>query len=211
MSASEGHVANPPSPRKLALLVAGGLVVAGLITVCAVLPAEFHVDPTGFGSATGLMGLSAAPEAKSAPGSVAAQSGALRSGAPQASAREYPTPFRTDTIDIPLKSADDGAGSEVEYKVRMKPGATLVYSWTVQAPPEEFYYDFHSQQWPQTGPKEVVISHKSGVGVGGNGSLVAPFEGIHGWYLQNQSVKPVVVHLKLSGFYELLPGGKPPA
>jgi hypothetical protein len=206
MTASEGHVANPPSPRKLALLVAGGFVAASLITVCAVLPAEFHVDPTGFGAATGLMGLSTAPEAKSAPTSAAAQS-----GAPQTLAREYPTPFRTDTIDIPLKSADDGAGSELEYKVRMKPGATLLYSWTVQAPPEEFYYDFHSQQWPQKGPEEVVISHKSGVGVGGNGALVAPFEGIHGWYLQNQSVKPVVVHLKLSGFYELLPDGRPPA
>jgi hypothetical protein len=203
---TEGHTANPPSRGRLAALVAGGFVVASLITVCAVLPAEFHLDPTGIGTATGLMGLSAAPEAKSAPASAAAP------GQPAAPvlAREYPTPFRSDTIDIPLKGADS-EGSELEYKVRMKPGATLVYSWSVQAPPEEFYYDFHSQQLPSPGPKEVVISHKSGLGVGGNGSLVAPFEGIHGWYLQNQSEKPVVVHLKLSGFYELLPGGKPPA
>lgn len=202
---TEGHAANPPSPKKLALLVAGGFVVASLITVCAVLPAEFHLDPTGFGAATGLMGLSAAPEAKSAPAA------AVASGqAPAVLAREYPAAFRSDTIDIPLKGAAD-AGSELEYKVRMKPGATLIYSWSVNAPPEEFYYDFHSQQLPSPGPKEVVISHKSGIGVGGNGALVAPFEGIHGWYLQNQSEKPVVVHLKLSGFYELLPNGQPPA
>jgi hypothetical protein len=205
-ASTEGHAANPPSRGKLALYVAGGLVAASLITVCAVLPAEFHLDPTGFGAATGLMGLSAAPEAKSTPASAAAP------GQPAAAvlAREYATPFRTDTIDIPLKGADS-EGSELEYKVRMKPGATLVYSWSVQAPPEEFYYDFHSQQWPQQGPKEVVVSHKSGIGVGGNGALVAPFEGIHGWYLQNQSLKPVVVHLRLSGFYELLPNGRPPA
>lgn len=206
MTASpEGHAANPPSRKTLAALVAGGLVAASLITVCAVLPAEFHLDPTGFGAATGLMGLSAAPEAKSAPASASAtgQTAAVL-------AREYGAPFRTDTVDIPLKGADD-PGSELEYKVRMKPGATLVYSWSVNAPPEEFYYDFHSQQLPSPGPKEVVISHKSGIGVGGNGALVAPFEGIHGWYLQNQSAKPVVVHLKLSGFYELLPNGQPPA
>lgn len=206
-ASAEGHVANPPSRKRLALLVAGGLVAASLITVCAVLPAEFHLDPTGFGGATGLMGLSAAPEAKSAPAQAAASG---RQAAVATLAREYPAPFRTDTIDIPLKGAES-EGSEREYKVRMKPGATLVYSWSVQAPPEEFYYDFHSQQLPSPGPKEVVISHKSGLGTGGNGALVAPFEGIHGWYLQNQSEKPVVVHLKLSGFYELLPDGQPPA
>jgi hypothetical protein len=204
---AEGHAANPPSRAKLALLVAGGFVVASLITVCAVLPAEFHLDPTGLGAATGLMGLSAAPEAKSAPASATTAPG---KAAVQVLAREYPTPFRSDTIDIPLKGADS-TGSELEYKVKMKAGQTLVYSWSVAAPPEEFYSDFHSQQWPQQGPKEVVISHKAGVGVGGNGSMVAPFDGIHGWYLQNQSVKPVVVHLKLSGFYELLPGGQPPS
>jgi hypothetical protein len=205
-ASTEGHAANPPSRTKLALLVAGGFAVASLITVCAVLPAEFHLDPTGFGAATGLMGLSAAPEAKSAPAGLATP------GRPAAAvlAREYPTPFRTDTVDIPLKGADS-EGSEREYKVRMKPGATLIYSWSVQAPPEEFYSDFHSQQLPSPGPKEVVVSHKSGLGIGGNGALVAPFEGIHGWYLQNQSEKPVVVHLRLSGFYELLPNGQPPA
>ena len=204
--ASEGHAPNPPSPKRLALLVGGGFVVASLITVCAVLPAEFHLDPTGLGAATGLMGLSAEPEAKSAPSSAASP------GQPStaALAREYPTPFRTDTIDIPLKGAES-TGSELEYKVKMKAGQTLIYSWSVAAPPQEFYYDFHSQKWPDSSPKETVISHKSGVGIGGNGAMVAPFDGIHGWYLQNQSEKPVVVHLKISGFYDLLPDGKPPA
>jgi hypothetical protein len=203
---SEGHVANPPSRKRLGLMVAGGFAVASLITVFAVLPAEFHLDPTGFGTATSLMGLSAAPEAKSAP----ATSGAAQPGAPAVLAREYPAPFRSDTIDIPLKGADS-TGSELEYKVKMKAGQTLVYSWSVAAPPEEFYYDFHSQKWPDSSPKETVLSHKSGIGAGGNGAMVAPFDGIHGWYLQNQSEKPVVVHLKISGFYDLLPNGQPPA
>jgi hypothetical protein len=203
---TEGHVANPPSARTLALLVAGGFVVASLITVFAVLPAEFHVDPTGVGAATGLMGLSAAPEAKSAPASAAAPG----QPAVAALAREYPTPFRSDIIDIPLKGADS-TGSELEYKVKMKAGQTLIYSWSVAAPAEEFYSDFHSQKWPDSSPKETVISHKAVIGIGANGAMVAPFDGIHGWYLQNQSEKPVVVHLKISGFYELLPDGKPPA
>ncbi|MEI9889362.1 MAG: hypothetical protein WDN45_00810 [Caulobacteraceae bacterium] len=178
-------------------------MVASLITVCAVLPAEFHLDPTGFGTAAGLMSLSAAPEARAPPWAPAAGA-----AAPQVLARSYPAPFRTDTIDIPWRPAES-TGSELEYKVQMSAGQSLVYSWSVAAPPEEFYFDFHSEKRPAA--KETVISHEQAVGVARNGSLTAPFDGIHGWYFQNQSVKPVTVHLKLSGFYTLLPGGKPPA
>lgn len=200
---AEGHAALSLSRGRLALLALGGFVLASLITVCAVLPAEFHLDPTGVGAAAGLMSLSAAPEAKSA-----AVASAPGQAAPAVMAREYPAAFRSDVIDIPLKAGTE-EGSEVEYKVHMLPGATMIYSWSVAAPPEEFYTDFHSEQRPS--PKENVVSHKAGLGVSGNGSLVAPFEGIHGWYWQNQSLKPVVVRLKISGFYDLLPGGKPPA
>jgi hypothetical protein len=201
---SDGRVSHPPSRAKLAAILLGGFVAAGAITVGAILPAEFHIDPTGIGTAAGLMSLSAAPAAKSAAPAAAAPGAA----APTAPAHEYPQAFRTDTIDIPLKAAEQ-AGSELEYKVQMKAGQTLVYSWSVDAPPEEFYTDFHSEMRPA--PKETVISHKQAVGVSANGSLVAPFQGIHGWYFQNQSLKPVTVHLKLSGFYDLLPGGMPPA
>jgi hypothetical protein len=199
---SEGHVQSPPSRSKLLAILLGGFVAAGAITVCAILPAEFHIDPTGLGTAAGLMSLSAAPEAKSvAPTAAGAP-------APAVMARHYPQGMRSDTINIPLKAAGE-VGSELEYKVQMKAGQTLVYSWSVVAPPEEFYTDFHSEMRPA--PKETVISHRADLGISDNGSLVAPFQGIHGWYFQNQSVKPVVVHLTLSGFYDLLPNGQPPA
>ena len=35
-----------------------------------------------------------------------------------------------------------------------------------------------------------------------NGTLKAPFEGIHGWYLNNRSDRDVVVKLTASGFFE---------
>ena len=38
--------------------------------------------------------------------------------------------------------------------------------------------------------------------------VIAPIAGVHGWYLQNQSAATVVVRLKLSGFYELVPPGQ---
>jgi hypothetical protein len=36
-----------------------------------------------------------------------------------------------------------------------------------------------------------------------HGSLVAPFDGIHGWYYRNDTDMPIVVRLTVSGFYEL--------
>ena len=56
--------------------------------------------------------------------------------------------------------------------------------------------------------KPVVMEYRQSTGISGNGALVAPFEGVHGWYVQNQSDKPLTVHLKLSGFYELVPPGE---
>ena len=191
--AEEGHTPSPPSRKALLWQILGALVVASLIVVGFVLPAEFNKDPTGFGKLTGLSKLSAPQEVKVA---------APKTGQPIAHA--YATPWRTDTISIPLTSAEAGEGSELEWKVKMKPGETMVYSMTVSdlTNPEEFYFDFHSQSVPH--PKVEVISHEARTGDHANGALVAPFEGIHGWYLQNQSVKTVVVHLKLAGFYELM-------
>jgi len=189
--ADEGHAPNPPSRAALLWQILAAAVVAALIVVGFILPAEFNLDPTGFGRLTGLSRLSAPQEVKvSAP----------KTGAPIA--HSYATAWRTDTVDIPLASGDVAEGSELEWKVKMKPGATMVYAMSVSnlTNPEEFYYDFHSQSVPM--PKVEVISHEAKTGDHANGSLVAPFEGIHGWYLQNQSAGPVVVHLKLAGFYE---------
>ena len=190
----EGHVPNPPSRRALLLMTLGAAAAAAVIVAGFVLPAEFGIDPTGFGKLTGLTRLASPQEVRIE--AKAAGSAPLH--------RAYPTPWRSDSIDIPLTSAEQGEGSELEWKVKMKPGQSLVYSWTVSniTNPEEFYSDLHSQSVPH--PKVEVISHEARTGLSGNGALTAPFEGIHGWYLQNQSVGKAVVHLRLAGFYELM-------
>ncbi|HWA21946.1 MAG TPA: hypothetical protein VG735_06080 [Caulobacterales bacterium] len=198
----EGHVANPPSPKKLLLITGGGFLAAIVIAVLFVLPVEYQIDLTGFGRASGLSKL-AGPKVMAVENTAAA-------GA--AGAQFYPTPYRNDVIEIPLASADvDPSKSELEYKVRMKTGDSFVYSWTVTGlkNPEEFYYDFHGEQpaGPEN-PEAKVVEFKQATGMDSNGTLVAHIPGVHGWYLQNQSVGPVVVHLKLSGFYELVPPGE---
>jgi hypothetical protein len=180
-------------------ITAGALAVATLIVFGAILPAEFNWDPLGLGRMTGLDRLRG-------PRQVAFDTSA--SSVPLA--REYPTGFRSDTIEIPLRrDADPAGGDELEYKVRMHEGATLIYEWSVPniPNPEEFYSEFHGHTMTST-TEMTVATYKKSTGTSANGALTAPFEGIHGWYFQNQSVNPVVVRVRLSGFYELIAPGE---
>jgi hypothetical protein len=196
---TEGQISKPLPAGRMLAITAGALVVASLIVFGAILPAEFNRDPLGLGRMTGLSRLWA-------PRQVAFDTST--SAVPLA--REYQSGYRSDTIEIPLRAdADKRGGDELEYKVRMSKDATLIYEWTVsEVPnPEEFYYEFHGHTLTST-TEMTVASYKKSTGTSGNGALTAPFDGIHGWYFQNQSVKPVVVHVKISGFYELIPPGE---
>ncbi len=183
---SVGRSARPPSRRRLLAIVGASVLGVAALLAGVVLPAEFHVDPLGIGNASGLMALSA-PKPANAP-----------------IAHAYPQPWRSDTIEIPLAAGGDPQhGDELEWKLRMKAGQALVYAWTVEASSAEFYADFHGQSDPA--PAVHVTSYKAGLGNAENGALVAPFDGIHGWYLQNQSEHAVVVRLRVAGFYTLRP------
>ena len=48
--------------------------------------------------------------------------------------------------------------------------------------------------------------YEKAAGSKAGGSLIAPWQGTHGWYWQNKSDAPVVVRLRMAGFYELIPG-----
>jgi hypothetical protein len=195
---TEGQISKPlPAGRMLAITL-GALVGASVIVFGAILPAEFNLDPFGVGKMSGLSRLWA-------PREVAFDTSA--STVPLA--REYASGFRSDTIEIPLRrEGDPTRGDELEYKVRMNKDATLIYEWSVsEIPnPEEFYYDFHGHTL--TNVKEMTVAtYKQATATSANGALTAPFDGVHGWFFQNQSVNPVVVHVKISGFYELIPPG----
>lgn len=197
---AEGRVANPPPKGRLLLYVGGAAVVGALIVVGAILPAEFNKDPLGIGRATGLARLWAPAQVE-----VSATEGA------QPLARFYGAPFRSDEVIIKLDTPDNPEGlSELEYKVAMKKGQTYVYSWQVEGIdiPEEFYSDFHGHTLPKAGEKMTVATYRQATGSTSNGTVVAPFDGIHGFYLQNQSEKPVQVRLHIAGFYELIPPGQ---
>ena len=186
---SSSSVAPVLLPTRAGLLIrlSGALVVAAVILVGFVMPAEYHIDPTGFGKLTGLVKMS---QTVTAPPLPAELTPVMNTTA----AHTYKVPFRTDDVDIPI-----GKFGELEYKVHMQPGGTLIYSWKS---PESMYIDFHGES--DKDPDNAVSYTITQEAKEAHGSLIAPFAGIHGWFYQNQSENPTVIHLKMSGFYELI-------
>jgi hypothetical protein len=202
MAANQPDAGVTVSRGRLLLMTGGALVAAVLIVCGAIMPAEFDLDPLGLGKLTGIVRLWAPGETR-----IGGKSGSV----PRA--REYPQGFRVDTVEIPLTGFLGGRfGSELEYKVRMKKDATLIYQWEVVGPKDarDFHYDFHGHTTPKPGGESMTVAtYKQAYGLRQQGALTAPFDGIQGWQFSNSSDNPVVVRLKLAGFYELIPPGQP--
>jgi hypothetical protein len=115
--------------------------------------------------------------------------------------REYTTDYRTDVIDIPLDPLE-----ELEYKLGLNEGDSIVYQWDAVdlRDPEKLYAEFHGHTPPVDNVGDLMFYRKAS-GATERGTLVAPFTGIHGWYLRNDTESRIVVRLKVAGFYELLP------
>lgn len=194
------HPIAPMSEVRLLLITALALIVGALIVFGAIVPAEFGKDPLGLGKLDGLSRLWAPGEK-----TLNANAGGV------ARAHEYQISWRSDVIEIPLTGFLGGAaGSELEYKVRMKKDATLIYEWTVTGAEraDDFHFDFHGHTTPPPGQEMTVSTYRQSFGLHHQGALIAPFDGIQGWQFSNSSEKPVTVRVRLAGFYDLIPSGQ---
>jgi hypothetical protein len=110
-----------------------------------------------------------------------------------------PAKWRTDTVDIAVP-----AGTGLEFKLTMKKGEALVYSisYGTLAEPHMMVSEFHGHTKQVDGVGDLMFYSKAG-GSPQNGVFTAPWDGIHGWYLKNNSPKDVVVKVELAGFYDL--------
>jgi hypothetical protein len=176
-----GQAPLPPAPSRSKLLLAtlGALVLAGVILVTVVLPAEYDIDPLGTGRALGLVVLA-------------------RPGATPIPVREdglvpLRSSYRTDT-----KSFDLGPGEFVEYKYRIEAGRAMLYSWTATSWVRS---EMHSEaDGAPAGTAEFFeVAERT---LFRHGSYVAPFPGIHGWYWLNEGDDSVTVTLHAAGFFD---------
>ncbi len=110
-----------------------------------------------------------------------------------------PAKWRTDTIEIAVP-----AGEGLEYKLTMKQGEGLVYhiSYGTLAEPGKLLSEFHGHTTQVDGVGDLMFYAKTG-GTPQSGVFTAPWAGIHGWYLKNDSPKDVVAKVELAGFYAL--------
>jgi len=113
-----------------------------------------------------------------------------------------PAKWKSETIDILVP----GNGGELEYKLGMKKGDGIVYaiSYGALEHPGLMVSEFHGHtEKGADGNGDLMYYSKAG-GSAQNGSFSAPWDGIHGWYLKNDSQKDVTVKLEVAGFYERL-------
>ena len=110
-----------------------------------------------------------------------------------------PRKWRTDTVRVPVP-----AGKGLEYKLTMVKGEGLVYNISYGAldDPAKMVTEFHGHTKQVNGVGDLMFYSKTG-GSPQSGVFTAPWDGIHGWYLKNDSAKDVVVTLELAGFYAL--------
>ena len=171
----------PPAPTKSKLILAtiAALLVAGVILVTVVLPAEYDIDPLGTGELLGLVVLSR-PGATAIPvredGLVALQSS-----------------YRNDSKEFVLPP-----GEFIEYKYRLEAGRAMLYSWSAT---NFVRSEMHSEAdgAPPGTAEFFEVAERT---LFRHGSYVAPFPGIHGWYWLNETDDTVTVTLHASGFFD---------
>jgi hypothetical protein len=195
----------PPSGKRIARSVVVAIVVAAVLLVTAILPAEYGIDPTGVGRALGLTELNAPPtrtlEVKDVLGGNEAvkevEVPSFNEPVPLPNpavhqAEERPIQTRTITITLPPEK-------ETEIKTVLQQSKVIVYSW--QTDRGGVYCDLHGHD-PEAGSEFFVRYREDQEGTGAVGSLVAPFAGEHGWYWLNYNDFPVTITLTVTGFFD---------
>ena len=176
--------------ERIAFAAGAALLVAGLILVTAVLPAEYGVDPLGIGRRLGLTAMS--DVAKSVDALAADRDGA--GGGSRLAIAPRDRAYHEETVNFQLKPNE-----YVEYKYRLEKGEALLYSWKASG---LVNLDIHAE--PDGAPRGYAESYEKRDRVTqGAGTMTAPFSGIHGWYWQNRTNAEVTVTLASAGFYKL--------
>lgn len=159
------------------------LGVAGVLLVTVILPAEYGIDPTGFGRLTGIDELSGDGNAVDLSGRSASVS-RVEQDAPG-----------NHTFTFQLGGLQDN-----EYKLHMLANQSIVYTWTATGPVNfDFHGDFHD---PDRAGE--FSSYEDAQATSRSGSFQAPFDGRHGWYFQNVNNDAVSITIEVWGYYEVI-------
>lgn len=163
-------------------------MVAVVLLVTIVLPAEYGVDPLGTGGALGLTALAGVSVAGDP---VPPPTGTRVVPQPEGPFALYPAEYKVDSREFVL-----GPYEYVEYKYHLEQGATMLFSWRADG---DVMHDFHGD--PDGAPSSAAQSFDTRSRRQADGSFSAPFSGIHGWYWENPGADTVTVRVTTAGFY----------
>ena len=210
-----------PSTAKLVRSTIIAAIVALVLLVTVVMPAEYALDPTGAGRLLGLTEMGEIKEqlAEEAAADEAAQMVAVQSSVDQKTP-EVKEPVVDEAVEEPSPSPEVEVapaepapepeiaepqwqdevrvvltpGEGTEFKLTMEEGATARFSWVSEGGPINF--DTHGDGGGQS------ISYEKGRGVPEDeGELVAAFTGNHGWFFRNRNDNNITLVLRTGGDY----------
>ncbi len=195
-----------PTSRQLFGSTVVAIAGAAAILVTIVLPSEYGIDPTGAGSTFGLTEMGeiktqlaeeAAADRVSEPSKASRDAVAIgasteeqRAAPARVDAQSPDAAIRSDQTEVVLKP---GQGAEV--KVDAAKGVRIGFDWSVRGGTVNF--DTHADA-------PSISYHGYGKGkqsAGENGTLVAAFDGKHGWFWRNRTKNTVTIILKTTGTY----------
>ena len=100
--------------------------------------------------------------------------------------------LKTEVLEIALDP-----DATVEYKAMMQQGDSISFRWSTDG---EVYYDFHAHD--DAFGEEFFTRYAEGEGSSQAGSIVAAYDGQHGWFWLNISDTPITIKLEVMGFYD---------
>ncbi|MGH1383455.1 hypothetical protein [Kordia sp.] len=190
------------------LLIA--FIIAVIVLLTAVLPAEYGIDPLGTGKLFGFSKLYQGNEQIENNETSSSLNFKKIIMEKLGSSIDVPKPIeannpppenqypeREDSIEV-IVPAEKG----IEYKFKSLKYGSIKYEWTTDK--GIVYIDFHGEVKEENPPENVFYeSYTLAYSNNMAGTLTAPFEGKHGWYFRNETKEDIVVTIRLSGQYEL--------
>lgn len=178
-----------PTTAKLIKSTIIAIIIAAVILITLVLPAEFGIDPTGVGKLTGLKRMG---EIKT---SLAQElEDAQSQSDPVTSIMDY-APVITDSPRTDELSVTLDPDKSTEIKITMTKGTTVDFTWSTNG--AQAFYDLHGDS------KETNYHiYEKGTDSTKSGTLTAAFDGNHGWYWKNRTNAPITITLKATGHYQ---------
>lgn len=166
------------STKTLVKSTIAATIIAAVVFVCFILPAEYNIDPTHLGHKLGLTALAHHEDEPT----LATQGSAVTEQGQQ-------------VIEVTVP-----AGKGIEYKFQMNQHEKMTYEWLTDGEP--LYFDLHGE--PEGDTTGYFESYAIATLSEMKGSFTSPFTGSHGWYWKNTSDQPVPIQLIVKGQFTVI-------